>query len=97
VYHHRAYYNRNERVRTEAIKFVIIDDFFTRLTVLLPKSFGAVIRETFIRGSKGDGYYESDRVNREQCFSTHTLTRDSKKIISNTVLYYYMIIIVGMR
>lgn len=50
----RWYYNNtNERVRTEAIKFVIIDDFFTLLTVLLPKSFGAVIRETFTRGEGG--------------------------------------------
>jgi len=52
----RKYYNNtNERVRTEAIKFVIIDDFFTRLTVLLPKSFGTVIRETFTRGGGGGG------------------------------------------
>jgi len=85
-------------VRTEAIKFVIIDDFFTLLTVLLPKSFGAVIRETFTREGGGEdyGYYESDRVNREQCSSTHTLTRDSVEIKSNTVVVLQFTII-GMR
>jgi len=82
----KYYNNTNERVRTEAIKFVIIDDFFTRLTVLLPKSFGTVIRETFTKGGGDYGYYESDRVNREQCSSTHTLTRDSMEIKSNTVV-----------